>query len=59
MTEEMWLWVYVIGEYVLPALMVLALVIGVAKLVYSASKYIVSLVAAAIRRSGGGTSRSA
>lgn len=59
MTEEMWLWVYVIGEYVLPALMVLALVIGIVKLVYGAAKYIVSLVAAAIRRSGGGTSRSA
>ena len=59
MTEEMWLWVYVIGEYVLPALMVLALVIGVVKLIYGAAKYIVSLVAAAIRRSGGGTSRSA
>lgn len=59
MTEEMWLWVYVIGEYVLPALMVLALVIGVVKLVYGAAKYIVSLVVAAIRRSGGGTSRSA
>ena len=59
MTEEMWLWVYVIGEYVLPAVMVLALVIGVVKLIYGAAKYIVSLVAAAIRRSGGGTSRSA
>lgn len=59
MTEENWLWVYVIGEYVLPALMVLALVIGIVKLVYGAAKYIVSLVAAAIRRSGDGTSRSA
>lgn len=59
MTEEKWLWIYVIGEYVLPALMVLALVIGIVKLVYGAAKYIVSLVAAAIRRSGGGTSRSA